>query len=112
MEISKKMNLAPPCTDRAHFTRTVHMCTDRANLHGPCKSFLETDPIRAELAVCGEELLRHPKEREKGRFSRHKTGEAAARVPELREADFGRIGAGFWCFEAACTFYASEQRGR
>jgi len=66
VEISKKMNLAPPCTDRAHFTRTVHMCTDRANLHGPCKSFLETDPIRAELAVCGEELLRHPKEREKG----------------------------------------------
>ena len=38
VEISKKMNLAPPCRNRAHFTRTVHICvrtvqtcTDRAN---------------------------------------------------------------------------------
>ena len=81
-------------------------------MHGPCKSFLETDPIRADLAVCAEELIRQRKEREKGGISRHKTGEAAARVPELREADFGWIGAGFWRFEAAYTFYASGQRGR
>ena len=54
VEISKKMNLAPLCTDRAHFTRTVYTPrSDRAHLHGPCKANLEVAGKDGKLAGCG-----------------------------------------------------------
>ena len=73
---------------------------------------LETDPIRTDLAICAEELLRQPKEREKGEIRHSRREKTAARVPKLRETDFGRIGAESWRFEAARMFYAVGQRGR